>query len=75
MLAAQAAPDDRDVEVAVLQHRLQRREDLLVGEVAGGAEEDERIGVRFAAARAHMALSSRNCSNRRRSCFPGTDAE
>ena len=40
--------DDRHVEVAALHHRLQRREDLLVGEVAGGAEEDERVGVRVA---------------------------
>ena len=40
--------DDRHVEVAALHHRLQRREDLLVGEVAGRAEEDQRVGVRFA---------------------------
>ena len=31
-----------------LDHRLQRREDLLVGEIAGGAEEDECVGMRFA---------------------------
>ena len=36
--------DDRHVEAAAPDHRLQRREDLLVGEVAGGAEEDERVG-------------------------------
>ena len=40
--------DDRHIEVPTLQHRLQRRENLLVGEVAGGAEEDKRIGTRFA---------------------------
>ena len=37
--------DDRHVEVTVPDHRLQRREDLLVRQVAGGAEEDE--GVRM----------------------------
>src|SRR5207247_1781879 len=38
--------DDRHVEVAVADHRLQRREDLLVREVAGGAEEDQRVRPR-----------------------------
>ena len=37
--------DDRHVEVAALHHRLQRREDLLVGQIAGGAEEDQGIGM------------------------------
>ena len=37
--------DHRHVEVAALDHRLQRREDLLVREVAGRAEEDQRVGV------------------------------
>ena len=37
--------DDRRVEVASLHHHLQRREDLLVGEIAGRAEEDESIGL------------------------------
>ena len=37
--------DHRHVEVAALHHRLQRREDLLVGQVAGGAEEHQRVGV------------------------------
>ena len=36
---------DRNVEVAALDHRLQRRKDLLVGEIAGRAEENERVGV------------------------------
>ena len=40
--------DDRHVERAAPDHRLQRREDLLVREVAGGAEEDERVGLRRA---------------------------
>src|SRR6185437_17095584 len=35
---------DRQVELLVLDQRLQRREDLLVGEIASGAEEDEGIG-------------------------------
>src|SRR5215471_742072 len=35
--------DDRHVKIATLQHRLQRREDLLVRQVARGAEEYERI--------------------------------
>ena len=38
--------DDRHVEAAAPHHRLERGEDLLVGEVAGGAEEDERVGAR-----------------------------
>src|SRR5262249_40171800 len=38
--------DDGHVEVAAARHRLQGREDLLVGEVAGGAEEDEGVGAR-----------------------------
>ena len=37
--------DDRHVEVAALGHRLQRREDLLVGQIAGRAEEHERVGM------------------------------
>ena len=35
--------DDRHVEMAAPDHRLQGRKDLLVRQVAGGAEEDERI--------------------------------
>ena len=35
--------DDRDVEVAALQHRLERREDLLVRQIARGPEEDEGV--------------------------------
>ena len=38
-------PDHRNVEVAALQHRLQRREDLLVGEVARRPEEHQRVRV------------------------------
>ena len=37
--------DDRHVEVAALHHRLQRREDLLVGQIAGGAEKDQGVGM------------------------------
>ena len=39
--------DDRNVQRAALNHRLQRREDLLVGKIAGGAEEDQRVGMRL----------------------------
>ena len=38
--------DDGHVKVAALDHRLQRREDLLVSQIAGRAEEDQGIGVR-----------------------------
>ncbi len=37
--------DDGHGKVAVLDHRLQRREDLLVGEVAGRAEEHQCVGM------------------------------
>ena len=36
--------DHRHMQVAALEHCLQRREDLLVREIAGGAEEDEGVG-------------------------------
>ena len=35
--------DDRHVEVTAPDHCLQRREDLLVRQIPGGAEEDKRI--------------------------------
>ena len=38
--------DDRHVELAAPHQRVQRGEDLLVGEIAGGAEEHQRVGVR-----------------------------
>src|SRR5215831_394829 len=37
--------DNRHVKIATLQHRLQRREDLLVRQVARGAEEYEGIAM------------------------------
>ena len=37
--------DDRHVEVAARDQGLQRGKDLLVGQVARGAEEDERVGM------------------------------
>ena len=37
--------DDRHVEVAALGHRLQRRKDFLVGQIARGPEKHERVGV------------------------------
>ena len=40
--------DDRHVEVAALGHRLQRRKDLLEGQIAGRAEKDERVGLSVA---------------------------
>jgi hypothetical protein len=36
-------PDYRHVEVAPFDHRLQRRKDFLVGQIARGTEEDQRI--------------------------------
>src|SRR5262249_3494490 len=38
--------DDGDVEITAPDHFLQGGEDLFVGEVAGGAEEDEGVGKR-----------------------------
>src|SRR5581483_6018881 len=35
--------NDRHVEMAALDHRLQRRKNFLVGEIAGGAEKNQRI--------------------------------
>ena len=35
--------DHRHVQVSALQHGLQRRKDLLVGQIAGGPEEDEGV--------------------------------
>src|SRR5579885_1634980 len=39
--------DHRHIEAAALDECLQRREDFLVSEVARGAEEDQRAGLRF----------------------------
>jgi hypothetical protein len=39
-------PDHWHCELPALRHGVERREDLLVGEVAGGAEEDQRVGGR-----------------------------
>ena len=36
--------DDRDVQPFVAHQPKQRREDLLVRQIAGGAEEDDRVG-------------------------------
>ena len=36
-------PDHRNLEVSVLYEVEQRREDLLVGKIAGRTEEDERV--------------------------------
>ena len=37
---------DGDVQMAALGHRLQRREDFFVSQVARSAEEDKCVGVR-----------------------------
>ena len=37
--------DHRNIEVAAFHHRMQRREDLLVREIAGGAEKNESVGM------------------------------
>ena len=44
--------DHRDIEAAAPDQRLQRRKDLVEGEVAGGAEEDEGVGGKWLAHRA-----------------------
>ena len=36
--------DDRDIQPALANHALQGREDLLVGKIPGGSEEDQGIG-------------------------------
>jgi hypothetical protein len=36
-------PDNRHVEVAAFDHRLQRRKNFLVSEIATGTEEDQRV--------------------------------
>jgi hypothetical protein len=36
-------PNDRHVELTSPDHRLQGREDLLIGKVAGDAKEDETV--------------------------------
>jgi hypothetical protein len=41
--AALGDADDRHRELAAFHHRLQRRKDLLVGKIAGCAEEDQRV--------------------------------
>ena len=38
--------NDRHVEIPSLQHRLERREDFLVSQVARGAEKNKGIGMR-----------------------------
>src|SRR5262249_14025749 len=38
-------PDHRHIESSPFHHRLERGKDFLVCKVAGGAEEDERIGM------------------------------
>src|SRR5262249_55727124 len=40
--------DHRSVKATTLYHRLQRRENLLVGQISGRAEEDQGVGVRIA---------------------------
>src|SRR5262249_40396828 len=43
--------DDRQIELPAARHRVQGREDFLVRQVPGGAEEHERVGLRV---RAHF---------------------
>jgi hypothetical protein len=40
--------DNRNVQRAAFHHRLQGWKDLLVGEIAGGPEEDQRIAIQLA---------------------------
>ena len=53
--------DDRHVEVAAFHHRLQRREDFLVGQIARGAEEDQGVG---------MGMSHRHVLSSAVTCWP-----
>ena len=57
--------DDGHVQMAALHHRLQRREDLLVREVAGRAEEHQRIGVRWGLDQLFFLVSAELVSHRR----------
>src|SRR5262249_30236850 len=61
--AREGGSDDGNVEAAPAGQRLQRGEDLLVGEVAGGAKEDQCIGrwlgLVHGASSFHEASSSR----------------
>src|SRR6266446_1053908 len=40
--------DHRYIKMSALHHRLQRRENLLVGQVTGCTEEDQSVGMRIA---------------------------
>jgi hypothetical protein len=42
--AAAGDADDRNVQLAAPHHRVKRRKDLFVGEVAGRAEQDQGVG-------------------------------
>ena len=44
--AVRADADDRRIELSASHQRLQRRKDLLVGQITGGAKEDEGVRVR-----------------------------
>src|SRR2546422_10910854 len=48
-------------EVTALHHRLQRRENLLVGEIARGPEEDQGVGLRVR----HVGLGSKRLAPER----------
>ena len=48
-----AHADHRHIQMAAAHHALERREDLLVRQVARGAEEDKGVAVKFA----HESLS------------------
>ena len=52
-------PDHRHIEMPALHHRLQRREDLLVREIACGAEKHQRVGMSFAHRTLALAAATR----------------
>ena len=56
--------DDGHVEVPAPDHRLQRREDLLVREIAGGAEEHERVGLHGAGGGHRVAVPGESDSGK-----------
>ena len=58
--------DDRQIPIVVELHDLQRREDLLVGQIAGGAEEDQRVRLLLAIGACWLHWGTSDCPLRRR---------
>jgi len=58
---AASHPDHRHREVAVVFQAVQRREQLALAEVAGGAEQHQRVGRRLAGGGAHCCSFTSPC--------------